>query len=143
VGGLGLEALSRGALAVTLVEKDPRAAERLARWIESVGAKDEAVVLRRDATRGALPPGPFDLVFADPPFSHWETEDGARDLVRRAVDALAASGLVALKVPASLELPRDPAWRLLRRTEMGSVAYLLVERARGAAPEAAPNNVPS
>jgi 16S rRNA (guanine966-N2)-methyltransferase len=71
-GALGIEALSRGAASVVFVERDVRAATALRGNLESVGADD--VVRRRDAlaylrSPAAAGDGPFDLVFADPPYS--------------------------------------------------------------------------
>lgn len=68
-GALGLEALSRGAASVLLVESDRRAAEVIARNIAAVGLPGAAV--RRAAVSAALSAGPsrpMDLVFADPPY---------------------------------------------------------------------------
>lgn len=72
-GALGLEAISRGAASVDLVEKAPRAAavaQRNAdRVAKSVG-RDATLRVHRTGVdaylRGAH--GPFDLVFLDPPY---------------------------------------------------------------------------
>ena len=126
VGGLGLEALSRGAASVVLIEKDARQADALRHWLEEVGASDtEACVLRRDALGGPVPGGPFDLVFLDPPFPFW-ADDRARTLLALATGVLAPGGVVAAKLPAREALPEDPAWTLRRRRTMGSVAWALV-----------------
>jgi len=130
VGGLGLEALSRGAASVVLVERDGRAAAALARWIDRAGASGEARVVRRDALRGGLPEGPFDLVFADPPFAVWAREPDAAALLRRAVGVLAEDGLLALKLPARQALPAEQGWRTIRLREVGSTAWALLERSR-------------
>jgi len=68
-GALGLEALSRGASAVLLVENDRRAAEVIARNIDTVGLPGASV--RRGAVAAVLAAGaptPVDLVLADPPY---------------------------------------------------------------------------
>ena len=67
-GALGIEAASRGAAAVTFVESDRRALDAIAKNLAAVGL--EATVTRRDALAylGGRP-GPFDLVFIDPPYS--------------------------------------------------------------------------
>ena len=130
VGGMGLEALSRGAAEVILVDLDKAAVRELQAFLERVGAQAEGKALRRDALRGALPAGPFDLVFVDPPFPLWEGPEGA-ELLARAIAELAPDGLLALKVPAPLALPEDDRWRLLRRREVGSVAWALLEATDG------------
>jgi 16S rRNA (guanine966-N2)-methyltransferase len=67
-GALGIEALSRGACAVTFVDRDPRAVAAIRRNLDAVGAEQE--VLRGDAMRylGRAEAGSFDLVFLDPPY---------------------------------------------------------------------------
>ena len=67
-GALGLEALSRGAASVLFVESDRRAADVIARNIETVGLAGATV--RRGAVTAVLAGGggPVDLVFADPPY---------------------------------------------------------------------------
>jgi 16S rRNA (guanine966-N2)-methyltransferase len=126
VGGLGLEALSRGAAHVTLVERDPRAARELEAWIATVGAEREARVVFRDAVRGNLPAGPFDIVFLDPPFETWAGGE-AVEVLARALGTLSEGGLVVAKVPAKGGFPgEDARWSVERRTEAGSVAYALI-----------------
>jgi 16S rRNA (guanine966-N2)-methyltransferase len=94
-GALGLEALSRGAASVLLVEADARAAavikanaavvalpgatvatDRVERLLSSPGGttprgapdrKDRDSIRR--AKEAAVPGGPYDLVFADPPYA--------------------------------------------------------------------------
>ncbi|WP_439592503.1 16S rRNA (guanine(966)-N(2))-methyltransferase RsmD [Microbacterium sp.] len=77
-GALGLEALSRGAASVDLVEKAPRAAgvaQRNAdRVVKSLGGGVARV--HRTAVDAFLRAarGPFDLVLIDPPYDLGETE---------------------------------------------------------------------
>ncbi len=69
-GAVGLEALSRGAAHVTLVESDARAARTIRQNVRALGlpgaevrhAKAEQVV------SGPAPDAPYDLVFLDPPY---------------------------------------------------------------------------
>lgn len=68
-GALGLEALSRGAQAVTFVD-DGRAAQSLIRQnIQLTRSENQTRILRQDATRlRQNPDAPYDLVFLDPPY---------------------------------------------------------------------------
>jgi 16S rRNA (guanine966-N2)-methyltransferase len=132
VGALGLEALSRGAASVVLVERDARAVRALLAWLADAGVGAEARVLRRDALRGALPPGPFDLVFLDPPFALWADEGLARDLLGRALTVLARGGLLVVKLPGRQEIPADSRLATRARREVGSVAWALLEAASAA-----------
>lgn len=69
-GALGLEALSRGAREVLLVEREPLLAESLRQTCLRLQAGGSASVLRADALELLRTPmhGRFDLVFLDPPF---------------------------------------------------------------------------
>ncbi len=127
IGGLGLEALSRGAADVLLLEKDAHAVRALQAWIREAGVDAEARAQRRDLLRGGLPAGPFDVVFLDPPFALWEGPEAAR-LIARGVACLAPEGILVLKIPERMDLPEDPRWTVLRRTAAASAAYALVAR---------------
>jgi 16S rRNA (guanine966-N2)-methyltransferase len=71
-GAVGLEALSRGASDVLLIESDPRAARVIRRNIETVrlqGARLIADRVERVLARGPGGDQPRDVVFADPPYA--------------------------------------------------------------------------
>lgn len=89
-GGLGLEALSRGAERVTLVELAGPALAALGANIATLGVESRARVVRCDLRRGLKPlvkHGPFDLVFMDPPY--------ARGLAALLLERLSGSSLLA------------------------------------------------
>lgn len=68
-GALGFEALSRGAAHAVFVENGRVGQKLIADNINKLGARDQAKVLRSDATKlGAWPGARFDLVFLDPPY---------------------------------------------------------------------------
>jgi 16S rRNA (guanine966-N2)-methyltransferase len=70
-GAVGLEALSRGAEHVLLVEHGARAARVIRQNIEAIGLPGAAVIA--DRVERALARGPgegrYDVVFADPPYA--------------------------------------------------------------------------
>jgi 16S rRNA (guanine966-N2)-methyltransferase len=70
-GALGLEALSRGAAEVVLVESSQRARGLIGRNLERLGAPAGASVVGKDALAylRTLEPGRFDLILADPPYA--------------------------------------------------------------------------
>lgn len=70
-GALGLEALSRGAARVDLVELNPASLVALKQNIESLGVEAQVQVHRGDAMRFAekLAPASYDIVLADPPYT--------------------------------------------------------------------------
>jgi 16S rRNA (guanine966-N2)-methyltransferase len=67
-GALGFEALSRGAASAIFVENDAKARAAIRRNAEKLGASGRIQLLTGSAL--ALPRSePFDLIFADPPYS--------------------------------------------------------------------------
>ncbi|WP_418058388.1 16S rRNA (guanine(966)-N(2))-methyltransferase RsmD [Pimelobacter simplex] len=108
-GALGLEAWSRGAAAVTLVESDRRTADLVRANARSIGC-DAAQVLARPvaAVLAEAPAGePYDLVVADPPYPLTD-EAVAADLA-----ALAAHGWLAPDALVIVERSRRspaPLW---------------------------------
>jgi 16S rRNA (guanine966-N2)-methyltransferase len=71
-GAVGLEALSRGAAHVLLVESDARAAAVIKANVSAVGIAGATVVTDRAErllTRPLDEPDRYDLVFADPPYA--------------------------------------------------------------------------
>lgn len=100
-GALGLEALSRGADEVVLVDEDRHAVEAAARNIEAMGVAGQVQVLQREAGKAlASFDAPFDWVFLDPPY-----QGGALD---RALRLLGRSKLVAGVVIAEHESRTPP-----------------------------------
>ena len=71
-GAIGLEALSRGAAHVLLVESDARASAVIKANIAAVGIAGATVITDRAERLLARPPSTadrYDLVFADPPYA--------------------------------------------------------------------------
>lgn len=108
-GGLGLEALSRGAVAVTFVERAQPAVTALRRNLDLVGLPGGHVVVGDAAKvlRGEVAGGPFDLVLADPPYRLPEVE---LTTVLEALSAHLADGAVVVIERAARDgSPRWPA----------------------------------
>ncbi|HYN93707.1 MAG TPA: 16S rRNA (guanine(966)-N(2))-methyltransferase RsmD [Pilimelia sp.] len=109
-GAVGLEALSRGAAEVLLVESDPRVARVLRGNIAALSAGGGArLVVGKVATvlTAGNPGPPYDVVFADPPYAMPAAEVTAA--LAALVDGawLAADAVVA--VERSTRSP-EPAW---------------------------------
>jgi 16S rRNA (guanine966-N2)-methyltransferase len=67
-GAVGLEAASRGARRVLLVERDPRTARLSRRNAEALGLAVDVVISPVEQALRKPPAQPFDVVFADPPY---------------------------------------------------------------------------
>ena len=91
-GALGMEALSRGATHATFIERDPMALTALRANVDRLGLTAVSTVVAGDALkrakRGAVPGGPFALLFLDPPYRIDKSE------VRQAIEDLMGADLL-------------------------------------------------
>lgn len=124
-GALGLEALSRGASRVVMVERERRVADYLRQTAASLGSEALQVVVADALAYLRRPAEPFDVVFLDPPFR--------RQLLAPCLQALADGAWLAPGVRVYIEtekelvpLPVPEHWQLLKRKESGQVAYHLL-----------------
>lgn len=123
-GALGIEALSRGASAVTFVDREPQVGRHLTQTLQRLGATG-ATVKTEDATRFLeRTPEPFDLVFLDPPFA---------STLLRAVFARLPQGWLAPEAHIYVECPVDSSlpplaagWSVYRSKQAGQVGYHLL-----------------
>ena len=124
-GAVGLEAHSRGAREVLLVESD-RAALQLARAnLARIGTPPSVRLLARDATRLGPAPHPFDLVFLDPPYRSGLAGAALEGLLRDGW--LGARTRVVLELAATddLEIPRR--YTLERERRYGAAKFLFLQ----------------
>lgn len=105
-GGVGLEARSRGATAVTLVERSPRAAAVIRANLAALGFDAVDVVVAPVARlRDRAAAAAFDVVFADPPY------DYAAERLAADLRAVAGRGWLAPRALAVIERDRRSAWQ--------------------------------
>lgn len=127
-GALGLEAASRGARRVVMLDRDRRVIAALRESLARLGA-EAAVDLRQIDALSYLagPAEPFDIVFLDPPY--------ASELLHPACRALEEGGWllsgsqIYLEQPAGTDLGDLPdGWRVKRSKKTAQVGYHLIER---------------
>jgi 16S rRNA (guanine966-N2)-methyltransferase len=108
-GAVGLEAWSRGAGVVTLVEDDRRAAKLIRDNARSIGFTTVDVVTGSVATALQRPPAaPYDLAFLDPPYPH-DTDAVEADLQALCDhDWLVPGALVAVERSSRSAAPTFP-----------------------------------
>lgn len=124
-GALGLEALSRGAQQVVLVEKNMRIAQQLKDNVQLLGAAN-AQVHNLDALQYLRQnQEPFDLIFLDPPFR--------KGLLPQVLDLLEeqkmlkVGGWLYLEFEQDMEIPiNNGGYKVFRETQAGDVRCLLL-----------------
>lgn len=106
-GSLGLEALSRGASTVVLVERDPRACAVITTNARTVGVAGALVRRAAAATYLRRTPDPVDLVFLDPPYA--EPDAAVAELLVLLERWLARDAVVVVERDARSPAPGWPA----------------------------------
>jgi 16S rRNA (guanine966-N2)-methyltransferase len=127
-GVLGLEAASRGAAEVILVEKSGRAAVNIRESLMRLNS-DHVEVIEDDAINWLKSCGPksIDIVFIDPPFG--------LDLETRSLELLTAGDCVVPGGFAYVETDRkitaltlSPGWEMVKEKALGEVRMQLLKK---------------
>jgi 16S rRNA (guanine966-N2)-methyltransferase len=126
-GALGLEALSRGASAVTFVERQRDAARLLDETARSLAPGRATVHQAAVLAWLAGPASAFDVVFLDPPYDSAELAEAMPLLEARGW--LAPDAFIYLEARAKAGAPVMPApWTPHRTGRAGAVGYHLARR---------------
>ena len=124
-GGLGFEALSRGAQKVTFVELHKTSAAQIQKNIQQINATNADVITSDALTFLSTTAHPFDLVFIDPPFH--------QDIINKTLSALeqgwlSEDALIYIEresEQSGLNIPTN--WILLKEKKAGQVIYALYQ----------------
>ncbi len=121
-GGLGLEALSRGASFALFVDEGSEARALLRENVEALGAGGATKIFRRDATKlGDMPPRePFTLAFLDPPYDKNLAAPALASL--RDGGWLAAAALCVIEERATAGMTPPAGYTLIERRDYGETS---------------------
>lgn len=138
-GALGLEAASRGADAVVMLEREPALARHIQASVQKLGAAGVTVhvadAIAWMTQQAARQPGGFDLVLLDPPF-----DAGLFDAaLTAALGCVPVAGWIYLEAPMPCASPEvsgqglqtlslPAGLRVHRQGKAGAVHYHLIER---------------
>jgi 16S rRNA (guanine966-N2)-methyltransferase len=127
-GALGLEAISRGAHSLWLVESAAPAAQRLREQLVQLGIAERCRLVQRNALRWLQQPAPerFDIVFLDPPFRD-PVVAPVMDLLERG-GWLAADPWIYVEQPQSRPWPGRDGWQVWREGHAGESRFVLLRR---------------
>jgi 16S rRNA (guanine(966)-N(2))-methyltransferase RsmD len=117
-GALGIEALSRGAAAVTFVDREPRGLAILRQNLDALDLKERARVVRGDVVRW-LEASPDEIrragfVFMDPPY-----DDAVLDRALKVIDREVSGATVVAEHSRRQELPTLARLRVDRQRRYG------------------------
>ena len=124
-GGLGFEALSRGADSVTLIELNKAAAQQLN--ANKALLKTNNLIIKQQNALDFLHSNDneFSLVFIDPPFRQGLAQKAAELLVKK---GLKSDALIYVEMEADNNTQIMPShWQLLKEKVAGQVVYRLYQ----------------
>ncbi len=129
-GATGLEALSRGAVHVTFIERDRRAAALIEENARMCGVEGSYTIDCTDflSWRGGRA-SRFDLILLDPPYDI----GNVHDVLDRAADLLAEDGLLVLERATRMDPDVPPTLERVRDVKSGDSTLTMLIRARRAA----------
>jgi 16S rRNA (guanine(966)-N(2))-methyltransferase RsmD len=132
-GGIAIEALSRGAMHATIVEKNPKAVKVIEENLIHTHLRDLAEVISGDALAAvqriaSSRKKPFDIIFLDPPY-----DQGLED---RALSLLAGTPLADENTLAIVEMRRDAdishfeelGWQIVKSKEYKTNKHIFLRR---------------
>ena len=134
-GGIGIEALSRGAKEAVFVEKNPKAMECIKENLKFTRLEKKGITLTKDVLNALYQlegDKVFDYIFMDPPYD--------RGLEKEVLSRLKASPLVTeetlLIVEASLETDfsylEEFGYEVVKRKEYKTNVHMFLQRTKGA-----------
>ncbi len=139
-GALGLEALSRGAAHVTLVDSSEVVVRQLRLNLSLLDAEQDANVVHSQASRwlqSATGAACFDLVFLDPPFAQGMLAGCCEALEQQAL--LQPNAWIYIEAEKTLQpLPVPSHWQLHRSLNAGQLSCYLFQRSADANPDPTP-----
>ena len=129
-GGLGIEALSRGAVSAVFVESSPASAKAIERNLATAKAQgkvrvQDAFEFLKHVTQY------FDIIFADPPYERTVAGESFTELLlnNEAIPRLlAGDGIFVLEKRPQEELPPHPNWSVRRARKYGATEVLFLEK---------------
>ena len=129
-GALGLEAASRGASHVDLIELDNQVVRQLQQNCQQLSAEQCQVIQSTAQDFLSVNSQQYDIVFIDPPFQANLWSEIADLLVQKKV--LVDNAHIYLECPKKQELPELPQqWQLIKEKTAGDVRYCLFSNNRG------------
>jgi 16S rRNA (guanine966-N2)-methyltransferase len=123
-GALGLEAASRGAKKVTLVELNSKAAAQLVLYCQRLAAQQCQVYNQAASDFLTQNKQRYDIIFIDPPYQGSSWSAITQQLM--ASNSVADNALIYLEYPKQIEMPALPLqWQLIKEKRAGAVNYCL------------------
>jgi 16S rRNA (guanine966-N2)-methyltransferase len=131
-GGLGIEAMSRGAASVVFVESNRHAARAIEHNLVTTAVNGRVRIQDVfDFLKYAT--GQFDIILADPPYEAAPGQRAYTDLLlndQRILPLLAPHGIFVLEKRPGERLPQHRHWKITRSRRYGTTEVIFAEHPR-------------
>lgn len=128
-GALGIEAIARGAASATFIEIDRKVQRVIIENLQRCGFQERSELIEGDVLKMLKQPyrlhGPFDLVFADPPYADSDFAE-VMTLLQQG-ELVAPDGLVIFEASSRAKLSVPGGWSQRKRQEIGDTAMYFLE----------------
>ncbi len=127
-GGIGIEALSRGAYGVIFIEKNPSNIAIIEDNLTGMLGEEDTEVITGDVLQklAFLKPD-FDLIFADPPYENDDLYQRTLDLIDK-YNLLHQEGLVIFEHSSEIELEVSGSYKKIKERSYGRSAFTFLLR---------------
>ncbi len=138
-GGLGIEALSRGAKSALFVEENRQAIAAIESNLKKTKLAGE---IRHqdvfDFLKRVNLATPFDIIFADPPYEQTKSGERFTDhllATERLPQSLETGGIFVLEKRPEEKFPETKFWELIRSRKYGATEVLFLEKSEVRSPK--------
>lgn len=111
-GGMGIEALSRGAKQVTFIEQNRKVAKILKENLNNCRLEEKADIIELDYKKALSVlkknNSKFDIIFIDPPYSIYNEEESVENLVLLSQNVLKNDGTIIIEHNTINDINLDP-----------------------------------
>ena len=129
-GGIGIEALSRGAKSAVFVDNKRESIVCIKKNLDTTGLNDKAYVLSMDyrsaLSKLALERKSFDFIFLDPPYRMGIEEDAVKSIEK--LGLLKPDGWIIIEAAAvtSFDFIEQTGFQIIREKKYGSNKHLFI-----------------
>ncbi|MBQ5933020.1 MAG: 16S rRNA (guanine(966)-N(2))-methyltransferase RsmD [Lachnospiraceae bacterium] len=129
-GGIGIEALSRGAKSAVFVDNNRQSIVCIKKNLDTTGLNDKAYVLSMDyraaLSRLAAEGKSFDYIFLDPPYKMGVEEDAVKAIEKLGI--LKPDGRIIIEAAAitPFDFIEDTGFEIIREKKYGSNKHLFI-----------------
>lgn len=132
-GGIAIEALSRGALHATIVERNPLAVKCIEENLKHTHLSDNADVISGDAISALrrismTRKKPYDIIFLDPPYGKGLEDQALTTLRETSLAGPDSMVIVEMKIDADISHFEDLGYEVLRSKEYKTSKHVFLRR---------------